>query len=83
MGFVSASLEFEAIQDECRPFLLPRVNALRLNMLALLSSVGNLGLSLPDRGVLDWELDEDEEDDRLRPSSARTSSKETFRWGWE
>ena len=50
---VSASLKFEAIQDACRPFLLPRVNALRLNMLALLSSVGDLELSLPDRGVLD------------------------------
>jgi hypothetical protein len=49
----SASLEFKTIQDACRPFLLPRVNALRLNMLALLSSVGDLELSLPDRGVLD------------------------------
>jgi len=51
--FASGSLEFEAIQDVRRPFLLPRVNALRLNMLALLSSVDDLGLSLPDRGVLD------------------------------
>jgi hypothetical protein len=41
------------IQDARRPFLLPRVNALRLNMLALLSSVGDLGLSLPDGRVLD------------------------------
>lgn len=69
--------------DARRPFLLPSVNA-RLRMaLILLSLVVDVGLgfdSLPDRSV--DELLDDSEEDLLRFSSARMSSKETLRCGW-
>lgn len=64
-----------------RPFLLPNVNALRLSVLPFLSSVGDFGLSFPDRELLVCEDDEDSDVDRLRQSSARTSSRETLRCG--
>jgi hypothetical protein len=54
--------------------LLPKVNPRRFKPLPLPSSVGDFGLVLP-------ELDDDWESDRLRPSSARISSRETFRCG--
>lgn len=68
------------IYDTRRPFLLPRVKALRLIESILLSLVGDVGLgaeSLPDRPVR--ELSDDSDVDLLRPSSARMSSRETLR----
>lgn len=61
-----------------RPFLLPRLKARRLNMLLLLSSVGDLGLPLSEG----WDCDEadDSEAERSRPSR-RISSRETLRCG--
>lgn len=57
------------------------VNA-RLILLSV--EVGEVGLMaaevLPERRVS--ELAEDWEEERLRRSSARMSSKETLRWGW-
>ena len=45
------------VQVPRRTFLLPKVNARRRRPSFLLSSVvGETGLSLPDRGLLDWEL---------------------------
>lgn len=68
-----------------RPFLLPRVKALLLMVSILLSAVGDAGLvgaSLPERRPEVWELSEECDDERLRPSSAKMSSRETLRWGW-
>jgi len=62
----------EFIQLVRLPFLLPNVNPRLRKLFAFDSSVGDLGLSLPD-------CDDDSEADRLRPSSARMSSRETFR----
>jgi hypothetical protein len=66
---------------ERRPFLPPMVKA-RLILLSVV--VGEVGLIaaevLPERRGS--ELPEDWEEDLLRCSSARMSSKETFKWGW-
>jgi hypothetical protein len=43
---------------------------------------GGWAASLAERAVVVWELVEDCEAERLRPSSARMSSRETLRWGW-
>lgn len=69
--------------DARRPFLDPRVKALRLIASILLGLVGDVGLpvdSLPDRALC--ELSDDCDVDLLRLSSARISSRETLRWGW-
>ena len=42
---------------------------------------GGWAVSLAERAVRVWELVEDCEAERLRPSSARMSSRETLRWG--
>ena len=48
----------------------------------LLSVVGDAGDVLPDRGDEDCELSEEWDPERLRFSSAKTSSRETLRCGW-
>jgi hypothetical protein len=63
-----------------RTFLLPSVKARRRIDPILLACVGDVGLaSLPDRALVVCELDDDCDAERLRPSSARMSSRETLR----
>lgn len=77
-GLLQPLRETLRIQVPRRPFLLPRVKARRRKELLLLSSVGDLGLSLPDRWLCDGDDAEDSEADRSRPS-LRMSSRETLR----
>jgi hypothetical protein len=73
-----------SVHETRRTFLLPRLRAWRRMEPILLGWVGEGGwaASLAERAVLVWELVEDSEAERLRPSSARMSSRETLRWGW-
>lgn len=78
LAFVVVTLQSLSAHDERRPFLPPMVKA----RLILLSVVGVVGLMaaelLPDRRVSE-PSNEDWEEDLLRRSSARMSSKETLR----